>query len=45
MYFVWENILLEYRDGMQIGESAMVVIDSMPGKYEKVEVTGKRVVK
>ena len=31
-----------YRDGRQIGESAMIVIDSETGKYEKTEVMGKQ---
>ncbi len=30
-----------YRDGRQIGESAMIVIDSETGKYEKISVMGK----
>ena len=30
-----------YRDGTQIGESAMIVIDSETGEYEKIEVMGK----
>ena len=34
------DVFSTYRDGTQIGESAMVVIDSVTGKYEKVEVLG-----
>lgn len=30
-----------YRDGTHIGESAMIVIDSETGKYEKIEDMGK----
>ncbi len=35
------DVFSTYRDGMQIGESAMVVIDSETGEYEKIEVIGK----
>lgn len=35
------DVLSTYRDGRQIGESAMIVIDSETGKYEKIEVMGK----
>ena len=35
------DVFSTYRDGTQIGESAMIVIDSETGKYEKVEVMGK----
>ena len=31
------DVFSTYRDGTQIGESAMIVIDSVIGKYEKVE--------
>ena len=36
------DVFLTCRDGTQIGESAMIVIDSVIGKYEKVEVPGKK---
>ena len=36
------DVFSTYRDGRQIGESAMIVIDSETGKYEKVEVMGKQ---
>jgi len=32
------DVFSTYRDGTQIGESAMIVIDSKTGKYEKIEV-------
>ena len=35
------DVFSTYRDGRQIGESAMIVIDSETGKYEKIEVMGK----
>lgn len=35
------DVFSTYRDGTQIGVSAMVVIDSMTGKYGKIEVLGK----
>ena len=35
------DIFSTYHDGRQIGESAMIVIDSDTGKYEKIEVPGK----
>ena len=35
------DVFSTYRDGRQIGESAMMVIDSETGKYEKIEVMGK----
>ena len=35
------DVFSTYRDGRQIGESAMIVIDSETGKYEKVEVMGR----
>ena len=35
------DVFSTYRDGTQIGESAMIVIDSETGKYEKVEAMGK----
>ena len=34
------DVFSTYRDGRQIGESAMIVIDSETGKYEKAEVPG-----
>jgi len=40
----FSNILStgEYeKNGRQIGESAMIVIDSETGEYEKIEVMGK----
>ncbi|MFR0801793.1 MAG: hypothetical protein ACLSHX_12625 [Suilimivivens sp.] len=36
------DVFSTYRDGRQIGESAMIVIDSETGKYEKTEVMGKQ---
>lgn len=35
------DVFSTYRDERQIGESAMIVIDSETGKYEKIEVMGK----
>ena len=35
------DVFSTYRDGTQIGESAMIVIDTEIGKYEKIEVPGK----
>ena len=35
------DVFSTYRDGRQIGESAMIVIDSETGKYEKIKVMGK----
>ncbi|ORU00730.1 hypothetical protein D081_0712 [Anaerovibrio sp. JC8] len=35
------DVFSTYRDGTQIGESAMIVIDSETRKYEKIEVMGK----
>ena len=35
------DVFSTYRDGRQIGESAMMVIDSETGEYEKIEVMGK----
>lgn len=35
------DVFSTYRDGMQIGESAMIVIDSITGEYEKIKVPGK----
>lgn len=32
------DVFSTYRDGRQIGESAMIVIESVTGKYEKVDV-------
>ena len=36
------DVFSTYRDGTPIGESAMIVIDSETGKYEKIEVPGKQ---
>lgn len=33
------DVFSTYRDGTQIGESAMIVIDSETGEYEKIEVS------
>ncbi len=35
------DVFSTYRDGTQIGESAMIVIDSETGEYEKIDVPGK----
>lgn len=35
------DVFSTYHDGTQIGESAMIVIDSKTGKYEKIEVLGR----
>lgn len=35
------DVFSTYRDGTQIGESAMIVIDSETGEFEKIEVPGK----
>ncbi|MCD7752889.1 MAG: metallophosphatase family protein [Lachnospiraceae bacterium] len=35
------DVFSTYRNGTQIGESAMLVIDSKTGSYEKIEVPGK----
>jgi len=35
------DVFSTYRDGTQIGESAMIVIDSETGMYEKIGVQGK----
>ena len=35
------DVFSTYRDGAQIGESAMIVIESETGEYEKIEVIGK----
>ena len=35
------DVFSTYRDGTQIGESAMIAIDSKSGKFEKIEVMGK----
>ena len=35
------DVFSTYRDGTQIGESAMIVIDSETGEFEKLEVMGK----
>lgn len=34
------DVFSTYRDGRQIGESVMIVIDTETGKYEKIEVPG-----
>ncbi|MCH5205198.1 MAG: hypothetical protein J1F03_10635, partial [Oscillospiraceae bacterium] len=34
------DVFSTYRDGRQIGESAMVVIDTQTGEYGKVNVPG-----
>ena len=36
--FISTDVFSTYRDGRQIGESAMVVIDSLTGRFEKVKV-------
>ena len=36
------DVFSTYRDGTQIGESAMIVIDSVTGEYEKIKVPGKQ---
>ena len=36
------DVFSTYRDGRQIGESAMIVIDSETRKYEKTAVMGKQ---
>jgi hypothetical protein len=38
--FISTDVFSTYRDGRQIGESAMIVIDSISGEYEKIEVAG-----
>ncbi len=38
--FISTDVFSTYRDGRQIGESAMIVIDSISREYEKVEVGG-----
>ena len=35
------DVFSTYRDGTQIGESAMIVIDSETGEYKKINVMGK----
>lgn len=35
------DVFSTYRDGTRIGESAMIIIDSVPDEYEKIEVMGK----
>lgn len=40
--FISTDVFSTYRDGRQIGESAMIVIDSESGKYVKAEVEGKK---
>jgi hypothetical protein len=32
------DVFSTYRDGTQIGESAMIVIDSKTGEYEKIDI-------
>ena len=41
--YISTDVFSTYRDGRQIGESAMIVIDSETGKYEKIGVPGKRI--
>lgn len=36
------DVFSTYRDGTQIGESALIVVDSVTEKYEKIEVPGKK---
>ena len=36
--FISTDVFSTYRDGRQIGESAMIVIDSVTGEFEKVKV-------
>ncbi len=36
-----DAVFSTYRDGTQIGESAMIVIDSENGEYEKIDMPGK----
>ena len=43
--YISTDVFSTYRDGQQIGEAAMIVIDSETGKYEKVGVPGKRIIK
>ncbi len=33
-----KDVFSTYRNGTQIGESAMIVIDSKTGEYEKVKI-------
>lgn len=37
------DVFSAFCDGTQTGESAMAVINSVTGKYEKVEVSGKKI--
>jgi predicted phosphodiesterase len=39
--FISTDVFSTYRDGRQIGESAMIVIDSLKREYEKIKVCGK----
>lgn len=39
------DVFSTYRDGTQIGESAMIIIDSETKKYEKIEVQGNPAIK
>ena len=32
------DVFSTYRDGTQIGESAMIVIDSKTGEYKKIDI-------
>ena len=34
------DVFSTYRDGRQIGEPVIIVIDTETGKYEKIEVSG-----
>lgn len=35
------DVFSTYRDGIQIEESAMIVINSETGEYEKIDMPGK----
>lgn len=39
--FISTDVFSTYRDGRQIGESAMIVIDTKTGKYEKLKVAAE----
>ncbi|MBQ9591113.1 MAG: hypothetical protein IJR29_13150 [Butyrivibrio sp.] len=39
--FISTDVFSAYSDGRQIGESAMIIIDTETRKYEKVPVMGK----
>ena len=36
--FISTDVFSTYRDGTQIGEPAMIVIDSLTREYEKIQV-------